>query len=679
MADSIIRSQPVSEDGRAYEPVGHTSFNWVQRYRLTLLFSATAVLAITIAALVLNGVVSGHTGEGIAGVVQVSAKRDVTHILSMVNATRGGEAVTPPGIGAPDLEHSHAPLTLQALAAPGGLPATYPGLQKGLNVAQLALIDLGGNVVWSIDPKHIGLNMLDGPFVRKVIDNGVASKKAGEQALAGRGMATPTSDSIETYLPLRETTGGNVIGIIGVVRDISQEADDVEETKSAILRTTVSTMGVLFLVLVGFVFAADTTMDRAKRRESSGHQRQMEALTAAAIDLPASEGRFWVLSQAAQEGLAIVQDGKIVEINPAFTAMLGYQPGEVIGKPVFDIVPPKFREEVSQAYRDVADLGPYEGMGVKKDGAQIVLQISGKDITFQGQNSVVVALSDITGYKLMEEALTQSNEAMEELFQNLETRVQQRTAELREVNQQLIEAQDSVVRTERLAAVGQLAGGVAHDLRNPLGAISNAVYYLKRRLGATDVAQANPRILQFLEVIDQEVQHSNEIITDLTGFAKVASLDPSPVDISLVIGNVISSLQVADNVRLILETEQELPAVLADAHALRRLFVNLVNNGMEAMPGGGVITLSVRGVEGFIKVSVADTGLGISEEHRQRIFDPLFTTKTQGTGLGLSICERIVSQHQGSIQVDSNPGEGATFTVCLPVAGQIAAVEGVTA
>ena len=124
-----------------------------------------------------------------------------------------------------------------------------------------------------------------------------------------------------------------------------------------------------------------------------------------------------------------------------------------------------------------------------------------------------------------------------------------------------------------------------------------------------------------------------------------------------------------------MEIAPGLPQVLADDHALRRLFVNLVNNGMEAMPGGGELTLSARCVDGFVQVSVADTGPGIAEEHSKKIFDPLFTTKTQGTGLGLSICEKIVSQHHGSIRVDSKPGEGATFTVWLPMPDETAAVD----
>jgi signal transduction histidine kinase len=237
---------------------------------------------------------------------------------------------------------------------------------------------------------------------------------------------------------------------------------------------------------------------------------------------------------------------------------------------------------------------------------------------------------------------------------------------LQKANDQLVEAQDQLLRTEKLAVIGQLSAGVAHDLRNPLGAINNAIYYLKRRLGASEMAQSNPRIGQFLQVIEDEVAHSNQIITDLMGFARISSPSLSSANLGETIQDMLSSIEVRNNVRIVKRFEPELPEVLADPEQLRRVFINLTMNAQEAMPDGGELTISTRRVNGFAEAAFSDTGIGIPDENLKKVFDPLFTTKTKGTGLGLAVCQEIVTRHRGTIGVASKPGEGTTFTVRLP-------------
>jgi signal transduction histidine kinase len=271
-------------------------------------------------------------------------------------------------------------------------------------------------------------------------------------------------------------------------------------------------------------------------------------------------------------------------------------------------------------------------------------------------------------------------EALGEEFNRMSTRLQasytdleqkveeaERAAEnLRKSNDQRIEAQEQLLRAEKLAVIGKLSAGVAHDLRNPLGAINNAAYYLKRRLGATEVAQSNPRIGQFLQVIEDQVQHSNQIITDLMGFVRISPLSLSPTNLGETIQDMLPSIEVRNNVRIVKRFGPELREVLADPEQLRRVFMNLTMNAQEAMPDGGELTISTRMVNGFAEVAFSDTGIGISDENLKKVFDPLFTTKTKGTGLGLAICQEIVARHSGIIGVASKPGEGSTFTVRLP-------------
>ena len=137
---------------------------------------------------------------------------------------------------------------------------------------------------------------------------------------------------------------------------------------------------------------------------------------------------------------------------------------------------------------------------------------------------------------------------VEDANRSLEARVHERRQDLEDANTHLLEAQEQLVRKEKLAAMGQLAGGIAHDLRNPLGAVKNAVYYLKNRLGNSEASQSNPRIGQYLELIDEEVDHSNEILSDLVSFARVGSPSLSPTNISEGIEEALSTIEIRENV-----------------------------------------------------------------------------------------------------------------------------------
>ncbi len=240
-------------------------------------------------------------------------------------------------------------------------------------------------------------------------------------------------------------------------------------------------------------------------------------------------------------------------------------------------------------------------------------------------------------------------------------------AELEEKSLQLEDTQDQLVRTEKLAAIGHLAGGVAHDLRNPLGAIKNAIYYLNRKLVDNEAFKSEPRIGQFLKIIEEEVDHSNKIISDLLDFARLGTLSISPINLSEVIERTLSSVELREQVNVIREFDAELPQVVADAEQLQRVFANLTLNARDAMPDGGDLTITTRKMDDFAEIAFKDTGEGISDGMLSSIFDPLFTTKTQGTGLGLAVCQQVVSKHGGTIDVVSKEGEGATFAVKIPL------------
>ncbi len=254
-------------------------------------------------------------------------------------------------------------------------------------------------------------------------------------------------------------------------------------------------------------------------------------------------------------------------------------------------------------------------------------------------------------------------------IENQQTDLLATNDDLMRAYKELQEAQEKVVRSERLAAIGELSAGVAHDLRNPLGAIKNAAYYTKRKLENSDLLKQDPRIAEFLEVMDEEIESSNQIVTDLMDFAKVNPPNQSPTSLETVVDSAIARTPLKGNVRIEKQFDPSLPLVPADSEQLRRAFGNLLKNAGDAMPSGGVLTIAGRARDGQVELEFTDKGTGIPGPNLPRILDPLYTTKAKGIGLGLAIVSMIVDRHEGTISVDSTVGEGTTFRITLPIAG----------
>ena len=257
--------------------------------------------------------------------------------------------------------------------------------------------------------------------------------------------------------------------------------------------------------------------------------------------------------------------------------------------------------------------------------------------------------TDITERKRTEEALKEYSERLEEM-------VEERTKELRD-------AQEQLVRREKLAVLGQLAGGVGHELRNPLGVISNAVYYLKMVLPDADEASR-----EFLDIISEEVRNSTKIISDLLDFSRTRIPDREEIAVSELAAGVLEKRPPPEEVEATTEIAPDLPPVYVDPHQMELVLANLVANAYQSMPEGGKLTISAQAEEDRVALSISDTGGGIREENMAKLFEPLFTTKARGIGLGLATSRILVEANGGSIEVASKVGKGSTFTVRLPAA-----------
>lgn len=215
-------------------------------------------------------------------------------------------------------------------------------------------------------------------------------------------------------------------------------------------------------------------------------------------------------------------------------------------------------------------------------------------------------------------------------------------------------------RIERLATLGQIAGGVAHELRNPLNVVKTSVYFLLNARNATPEKR-----IEHLNRIEQQVTMADGVITTLSNFARMPAPSLRPTRIEPCVREALESYPPGRNVEVVLDLPESLPFAQADADHLRIVFGNLIRNASDAMGPGGRLFISGKMVEGALDVSFADTGTGISEADLTRIMEPLYSTKARGLGLGLAIVRTILDKCGGGLSVASEPGRGSVFTVRL--------------
>jgi signal transduction histidine kinase len=316
--------------------------------------------------------------------------------------------------------------------------------------------------------------------------------------------------------------------------------------------------------------------------------------------------------------------------------------------------------------------------------ADASLRLSGGDFALPlpkpGNDEVGILVDSFAG---MRDAIRHHGERLIEINEELRREIVERT----KTEEELQRVQEELIRNEKLAVLGQLSGSVGHELRNPLGVMSNAVYFLK-----TVLADADETTLEYLDIIKKEIDNSRRIIADLLDFARTRPPQTKKISASELIDESFGKCAIPENVALRLDLPATLPPLRVDPLQMGQVLRNLVTNAVQAMPNGGALHVAARLVSSdvgaglapahdpkgqpqglplqeFVEISVADTGEGISPENMKKLFQPLFTTKAKGIGLGLVVCGNLTEANGGRIAVESRAGEGTTFSIVLPVEG----------
>jgi PAS domain S-box-containing protein len=369
-----------------------------------------------------------------------------------------------------------------------------------------------------------------------------------------------------------------------------------------------------------------------------------------------SEERFRATMDAAMDAIIVIDSKLNVSYwNPAAQRLFGYFQYEIVGKSISRLlsqeIMPKTMATVKQFIEKqsaVSSRQIIERTAIKKDGTEFPVEISYAHLQMDGKFFGVSIVRDVTEKKQIQQKLQDYSKSLEE-------KVAASTVELKETHNRLLQV-------ERLAAIGELAGMVGHDLRNPLSGIKNAVYYLKKK---NDNCTSESKKEMF-RIIDLSIEHANKIIGDLLDYSRNIRLEISETMPKSLLLDALSTLDIPNRIKII-DNTQKTPSFKADVDSIKRVFVNIIKNAIEAMPEKGTIEIKSLQTESTIEFYFIDSGAGISEEIKAKLFTPLVTTKAQGMGFGLGICKRLVEAHGGKINVTSEVGEGTTFKVTLPI------------
>jgi PAS domain S-box-containing protein len=384
---------------------------------------------------------------------------------------------------------------------------------------------------------------------------------------------------------------------------------------------------------------AATEHRRAEQRLASDAQLSLAALRR-------SEATAEAILESASEGIILIDGGgRVTLANAAALRMFGYDRAEVLGRPLEILLPESVRAahvEHREGYFAEPRVRPM-GIGLdlsgrRRDGSEFPVEISLSGVQTTDGLVAMAFITDITERKRAEQQLQRQREV---LYQN-----------------------------EKLAALGTLSAGIAHEMNNPLGIMTTRIELM---LLEAEEQRLPAQVREDLRVLHRAGQRAARIAASLRSFARQSAGDQQPVELGTIVDETLLLMTkplAAQHIQVRTALDRTLPPIVGDVTALHQVLMNLLANAREAMPQGGSIHVETSPAErpGWVRLRVSDTGAGIPAAEISKIFDPFYTTKRTGTGLGLSVTYGIIQEHGGTIDVRSQPGAGTTFTLDFPAA-----------
>jgi signal transduction histidine kinase len=348
--------------------------------------------------------------------------------------------------------------------------------------------------------------------------------------------------------------------------------------------------------------------------------------------------------EAIHEPLVVLgADLHVIMANPSFYQIFKVKPSEALKKHIYEVGNkewdiPKFKQALQKA---LSTSGAIEGVVIDSDFPEIgkrFLSLNIRQLPSLNGKEILITAEDITESKLLEEQQTIRRKDLEKKLES----------------------------AEHLAVIGQTAGMVGHDIRNPLQAIVSATYLAKDDLASLPQSEIKKNLIESMKEIEEQAGYIGKIVADLQDYSRPLKPSSEEVDIKELIDNLLLSIEIEDNIKVVAEVANDIQKIKVDPAYFKRVLTNLVLNAEQAMPNGGKITIKAHKPNGNCIITVEDTGEGIPEGVKPNLFQPLFTTKSKGQGFGLAVSKRLAKAMGGDITFESEKGKGSKFTVKLP-------------